>query len=101
PSIYRAFPWSRTSNYGWHKTTSAATNSPRKTKTELFGKKKRHTRKHLAAVDQNKRVLILTQAREGKLHDQKFHDQQKVIGNIPLEIPIEVDSGFQGLHSPV
>ncbi|MDY7005445.1 MAG: hypothetical protein SWX82_16320 [Cyanobacteriota bacterium] len=35
-------------------------------------KKKRHTRKHLAAVDQDKRVLVLTQAREGKLHDRKF-----------------------------
>ncbi len=70
-----------------------------KQKLNYSGKKKRHTRKHLAAVDENKRVLVLTQAREGKLHDKKFHDQEKVVGNIPLEIPIEVDSGFQGIQN--
>ncbi|WP_293116782.1 transposase family protein [Okeania sp. SIO1I7] len=55
-------------------------------------------RKHLAAVDQNKQVLVLSQDRVGKLHDKKFHDQEKLIGNIPVEIPIEVDSGFQGIQ---
>ena len=44
-----------------------------KPKLNYSGKKKRHTRKHLAAVDQNKQVLVLSQAREGKLHDKKFH----------------------------
>jgi hypothetical protein len=39
------------------------------------GKKKRHPRKHLAAVDETKRVLVLSKAREGKLHDQRFHDE--------------------------
>jgi len=39
-------------------------------------------------------VLVLSQAREGKLHDKKFLDEEKLIGNIPAEIPIEVDSGF-------
>nr|WP_293103685.1 transposase family protein [Okeania sp. SIO2F4] len=72
-----------------------------KQKLNYSGKNKCHTRKHLAAVDQNKRVLVLTQVKEGKLHDQKFHDQEKVVGNIPLEIPIEVDSGFQGIHAPI
>ncbi|MGD1700224.1 transposase family protein [Dapis sp. BLCC M229] len=44
-----------------------------KQKLNYSGKKKRHTRKHLAAVDQNKQVLVLSQAREGKLHDKKLH----------------------------
>jgi hypothetical protein len=66
-----------------------------------YSPKKRHTRKHLVAVNQNKKVLVLSQAREGKLHDKKFHDQEKLIGNIPVDIPIEVDSGFQGLHASV
>jgi hypothetical protein len=39
-------------------------------KAPLF---KRHTRKHLAAVNETKRVLILSKAREGKLHDKRFH----------------------------
>lgn len=62
------------------------------------GKKKYHTRKHLAAVDQTKRVLVLSKAREGKLHDKRFHDEDDIAGNVPDEIPIEVDLGFQGLQ---
>lgn len=63
------------------------------------GKKRRHTRKHLAAVDQNKRVLVLSHAREGKLHDKRFEAEEEIAFNIPDEIPIEVDLGFQGLQS--
>lgn len=62
------------------------------------GQKKRHTRKHLAAVDETRRVLVLSKAREGKLHDKRFHDEDDIAGSVPDEIPIEVDSGFQGLH---
>ena len=40
-----------------------------KPKLNYSGKKKRHTRKHLVAVNQNKKVLVLSQAREGKLHE--------------------------------
>lgn len=60
-------------------------------------KKRRHTRKQLAAVDQRKRVLVLTKAREGKLHDKKCHDEDDIAGSIPDEIPIEVDLGFLGV----
>ncbi len=62
------------------------------------GKKKRHTRKHLAAVDEHKRVLVLSKAREGKLHDKKFHDQEDMAGSVPDALPIEVDLGFLGLQ---
>ncbi|WP_226889916.1 transposase family protein [Nostoc sp. MG11] len=62
------------------------------------GKKKRHTRKHLAAVDETKRVLVLSCSREGKLHDKRFHDEDDIAGSVPDEIPIEVDLGFLGLQ---
>lgn len=62
------------------------------------GKKKRHTRKHLAAVDETKRVLVLSKAREGKLHDKRLHDEDDIAGKVPDEIPIEVDLGFLGLQ---
>lgn len=71
---------------------------PEAQKANYSGKKKRHTRKHLAAVDENKRVLILSQVREGKLHDKRFHDEDDIAGSIPDEIPIEVDLGFLGLQ---
>lgn len=67
-------------------------------KSNYSGKKKRHTRKHIAAVDEKKRVLILSQAREGKVHDKRAHDEDDIVGSIPEEIPIEVDSGFRGLQ---
>jgi hypothetical protein len=67
-------------------------------KHNYSGKKKRHTRKHLAAVDETKRVLVLSKAREGKLHDKRFHDEDDIAGSVPDEIPIEVDSGFQGIQ---
>lgn len=67
-------------------------------KANYSGKKKRHTRKHLAAVDERKRVLVLTKAREGKLHDKRFHDEADIAGAVPDAIPIEVDLGFLGLQ---
>lgn len=67
-------------------------------KANYSGKKKRHTRKHLAAVDENKRVLILSKVREGKLHDKRFHDEDDIAGSIPDAIPVEVDLGFLGLQ---
>ena len=82
----------------WHRTAIATTNGLRKTKTELFRQKKRLSRKYLAAVEHNKQVLLLSKAREGKLHDLKLLDQEKSIGNIPVEIPIEVMSRLQGIQ---
>ena len=71
---------------------------PEAQKANYSGKKKRHNRKHLAAVDENKRVLILSKAREGKLHDKRFHDEDDIAGSIPDAVPIEVDLEFLGLH---
>ena len=39
--------------------------NPEQQKQNYSGKKRRHTRKHLAAVDGTKRVLVLSKAREG------------------------------------
>lgn len=61
------------------------------------GKKRRDTRKQLAAVDPTKRVLVLSKAREGKLHDQRFEAEEEITFHIAGEISIEVDLRFQGL----
>ncbi|NEO52299.1 MAG: transposase family protein [Okeania sp. SIO3B5] len=39
-----------------------------KQKNYYSGKKKCHTRKHLIMTDSDKRVLVLSKAREGKVH---------------------------------
>lgn len=41
---------------------------------------------------------MLTKAREGKLHDKRFHDEDDIIGSVPDEIPVLLDSGFQGVQ---
>lgn len=70
---------------------------PQRQKQHYSGKKRRHTRKHLAAVAPNKRVLILSKAREGTVHDKKLHDQEDIAGGVPDAIPIELDLGFLGV----
>lgn len=63
------------------------------------GKKRRNTRKHLAVVDETKRVLVLTSAQDGKHHDKRLLDEADLAGTIPDAIAIVVDLGFQGLQN--
>lgn len=70
-----------------------------KQKLTYSGKKKRNTRKHLGVVDETKRVIGLSQAREGKVHDKRLLDEETLVEGIPDEIPIQVDLGFQGLQN--
>lgn len=65
------------------------------------GKKRRHTRKHLGATDEKKRVLILSPAQPGRLHDKRVLDETEMAQPIPDEIAIAVDLGFQGLQKEV
>lgn len=72
---------------------------PKQQRLNYSGKKKRHTRKHLAVVEQNKRVIVLSCSREGKVHDKGLLNEAAIVENIPDEIAIEVDLGFQGLQN--
>lgn len=67
-------------------------------KAHYSGKKKRHTRKHITVSTRQKRVVILTQARPGKVHDKRQLDEEDVVGNIPEEVAVAGDLGFQGLQ---
>ena len=63
------------------------------------GKKKRHTRKHTTGSTRKKRVILLSIARGGKVHDKRQLDEEEWIDNIPDEVAIEGDLGFQGLQN--
>lgn len=63
------------------------------------GKKKRHTRKHTTGSTRKKRVILLSKASGGKVHDKKQLDEEKWIENIPDEVTIAGDLGFQGLQN--
>jgi hypothetical protein len=70
-----------------------------KQKENYSGKKKRHTRKHITGTTRDKRVIILTPAKPGKIHDIRQLREEILVDNIPDEVAIEVDLGFQGLQN--
>ncbi|WP_414588012.1 transposase family protein [Scytonema sp. PCC 10023] len=42
--------------------------------------------------------LVLSKAREGKVHDKRQLDEEKLVDFVLDEVPIHVDLGFQGLQ---
>lgn len=68
-------------------------------KEHYSGKKKRHTRKHITGSTRKKRVIILTKARPGTIHDKRQLDEEELVSNIPDEVAVEGDLGFQGLQN--
>lgn len=85
-------------DHGWRR-TSARPSDDDIQRLNYSGKKKRHTRKHLAIVTPTKRVLVLTPAREGKVHDKRLLDETQLVDAIPPEVSIAVDLGFQGIQA--
>jgi hypothetical protein len=67
-----------------------------KQKEHYSGKKKRHTRKHITGSTRTKRVILLSQARAGKIHDKRQLDEADLVSNIPDLVRIEGDLRFQG-----
>lgn len=70
-----------------------------KQKEHYSGKKKRHTRKHITGSTRTKRVILLSEARAGKIHDKRQLDEADLVSNIPDLVRIEGDLGFQGLQN--
>lgn len=68
-------------------------------KAHYSGKKKRHTRKHITVSTRKKRLLILSQARPGTVHDKRQLDEAGIVEFIPDAVSIEADLGFQGLQN--
>jgi hypothetical protein len=72
-----------------------------KQKDDYSGKKKRHTRSHLALVDPERKILAFSQAYAGHHNDKGILNQEQWADWIPDEIPIQADLGFFGLHNQV
>lgn len=70
----------------------------KKKQNKLYsGKKKRHMRKSIIAVTENKRILIATQTKSGRRHDKKLADKVSLFEHIPEKVAVWVDTGFQGI----
>ena len=70
-----------------------------KQKQDYSGKKKRHTRTHLGAVDPDKRILVFSKAYHGKDHDKGILNREQWVDSIPDEVKIQGDLGFEGLQN--
>jgi len=68
-------------------------------KQDYSGKKKRHTRSHLAAVEPSKRILLFSVSHQGKDHDKGILNRERWVEHIPDEVKIQGDLGFQGLQN--
>lgn len=74
-------------------------NDSQQQKEQYSGKKRRHTRKHITGSTRKKRVILLSQARGGRIHDKRQLEEAGLVEYIPEEVAIEGDLGFQGLQN--
>jgi hypothetical protein len=72
---------------------------PDQQREDYSGKKKRHTRSHLSAVDPDRRILLFSVAYPGKTHDKGILNTEGWAEWIPDAVKIQGDSGFQGLQN--
>lgn len=70
-------------------------------KENYSGKKKRHTRSHLALVGPARKILAFSRAYAGRHNDKGILNQEGWADWIPDEIPIQADLGFLGLQNEV
>jgi len=49
--------------------------------------------------DENRKILILTPTKQGRVHDKKLADKFSIFHTIPAEVTAWVDSGF-GFQGP-
>ena len=69
-----------------------------KQKQDYSGKKKRHTRSHLAGCNDDARILLFSVAYDGKDHDKGILNRENWVEHIPDDVLIQGDTGFEGLQ---
>ena len=69
-----------------------------KQKQNFSGKKRRHTRSHLAGTDGDGQILLFSIAYDGKDHDKGILNRENWAEHIPDEVLIQGDAGFDGLQ---
>jgi hypothetical protein len=72
-----------------------------KQKENYSGKKKRHTRSHLALVEPDRQILLLSHAYAGRHNDKGILNQEGWAEWIPDDVLIQGDLGFFGLQNEV
>ncbi|MEI8129150.1 MAG: transposase family protein, partial [bacterium] len=74
---------------------------PKNPKTQrrcYSGKKKAHTRENTVIASFERKILLLSPTKNGKLHDKKQLDKEGTMKNIPQSVTSWMDKGFQGIQ---
>jgi hypothetical protein len=61
------------------------------------GKKKRHMKKSIIAVNEKRKILIITKTKSGRRNDKRLADKNLLFERIPDNVSLWVDTGFQGV----
>lgn len=70
----------------------------KKKQNKLYsGKKKRHMKKSVIAVNEKKKILIATVTKSGRRHDKRLADKSSLFERIPEKVALWIDTGFQGV----
>ena len=81
--------------------TERRTQRPQKSKINkkrYSGKKKAHTRKNTIISDEDKRILLVSSSKEGRVHDLVQLKKMAVVEHIPSSVNLWVDKGYQGIE---
>jgi hypothetical protein len=70
-----------------------------KKRAKLYsGKKKATTRKTIVMSDEKRRILLVTPTKSGRRHDKRIADKFQIVQNIPQDVTLWTDTGFQGIQ---
>lgn len=70
----------------------------KKRQNKLYsGKKKRHMKKSIIVVNEQKKILIMTKTKSGRRHDKRLADKDCLFEHVPKWVALWVDTGFQGI----
>lgn len=70
----------------------------KKKQNKLYsGKKKRHMKKSVIAVTEDKTIVLMTPTKSGRRHDKRLADKEMTFEHIPESTALWVDTGFQGV----
>lgn len=71
--------------------------NPKEQQENYSGKKKKHTKKNILITTGSKKILYVSPTKAGKVHDYNIFKEEALGNNIPKEIGINLDTGFQGI----
>jgi hypothetical protein len=94
--FYRLFPEAKEVFIDGTERRTQKPKSLKRRKKLYSGKKKATTRKTLVMSDSQRRILALSPTKSGRRHDKRIADKFAFISNIPPNIALWTDTGFQG-----